>query len=168
MATKKPAWTAEEESQLAELLDVGASAAQIAGVILRRSVAAIRARRLRICGAQMKTWRTWTPKEEARLEEMRMAGKTVKEIAAELGRTFASVNGRLSTLDVARAPRRWEQWLEAFSDGAPDRVVAERMGVGLYAVKQRKLRLRKAGFDIVHVRRNQHGVSWQSRPRDVD
>jgi DNA-binding CsgD family transcriptional regulator len=161
---KKPPWSHEEMACLKQSIHEGKSASEIAD-LLARSVFAVRAQRLRLQGPCMKTWKTWTQKEKDQIEEMRMDGKTAAEIAETLGRTIASVRLQIAATKVPRASRRWQEWLEAFSDGAPEAVVAERMGVGIFAVKRRKQRLRAGGHDIISVRRNQYGIWRQDAPK---
>ena len=42
----------------------------------------------------MKTWKTWTRKEDALLEGLREHGLTLGQIAARLGRTSSSIDNR--------------------------------------------------------------------------
>lgn len=66
-----------------------------------------------------KTWRKWTPEEEARLMEMKDAGRANGEIADALGREVRAVNARIGQLRKARSVQSTEQTGEAAGAG-PD------------------------------------------------
>jgi transposase len=96
---------------------------------------------------ETKTWKHWTVKEMARLEEFRLAGLTRQQIAVELGRTFAGVALKLQELGIRR-PRALDRWLAILSKPHRIKDVAKEAGVTVSAVKQAKRKLRRAGFDI--------------------
>lgn len=89
----------------------------------------------------MKTWRTWTRKEEARLIDLRGRGMTAAQAAAEMGRTLSSVKNGLRVVDAPRHSPRRIDWLYALTAGLSERQVAERMNVTVWAVKRMKQRL---------------------------
>lgn len=95
-----------------------------------------------------KTWKTWTAKESDRLEALRLAGKTVREIAAELGRSRPSVVCQLARLGVRKPRAAWERWAKALTEPHTARALAARFKVKVGTVKAMRYRLRQAGFDI--------------------
>lgn len=95
----------------------------------------------------MKAWKTWTVKELHRLEEMRLAGRSFEEIAAELGRTVHSAKCRCA-IEGVRKPRAAESWLAAFAKPHTTTALARERGVTVWAVRNAKRRLRRAGFDV--------------------
>ncbi len=108
----------------------------------------------------MKTWRTWTRKEDALVEDMRLAGATIRTIARMLDRTEASVKNRVVELAAVRINPRPQQWIEILQAAIPLKEAARLMGVTVWAVKKKKWELRKIGgmeiADLPHA--NQHGV----------
>lgn len=88
----------------------------------------------------MKTWKGWTVKEVRRLESLRLEGKSLAQIAAELGRTKASVSQRLSQEGIDRVRNQW-RWLPLLMQPHNIGALAERLGVTKHAVKQAKRRL---------------------------
>jgi predicted transcriptional regulator len=94
----------------------------------------------------VKTWRAWTAGELDRLDELRFAGWTIARIAAELGRTDASIRNAAKAYEKSRM--RAGQYLTAFSARHTIAGVAARLGVTKGAVKQQKRRLRRAGFKV--------------------
>ena len=106
-----------------------------------------------------KTWRTWTQKEDYRLEELRMQGATAQEIATALNRTVPSVKNRVNQKRVSLAKRRFDKWLSVLH--LPLKEAARIMGTTVWAVKQKKRKLRRAGFVIPRLpRANQFGP-WE-------
>lgn len=98
-----------------------------------------------------KTWRTWTAKEVARLETLRLEGLTPEQIAPAMGRTVASIRNRLRQESIQARPRHVRtrlRWLDAFRQPHTIRGLAERFGVTVWAVKQAKRKLRRAGFEV--------------------
>lgn len=99
-----------------------------------------------------KTWRTWTTGELRRLAELREAGKTAGQCAAELGRSFAAVKCRIAEGRFRRSAIRKSEWIEALCRPHTIAAVAERFGVTIWAVKRAKQRLRDQGMPIFRIR----------------
>lgn len=99
---------------------------------------------------QPKTWRTWTTLELRRLEDLRHRGLTVAQIAADLGRTAASVKCRLTEESIL-APGRGNagRWLALLSRPHTIRGVAAATGLSVWAVKRAKNRLRRRGYRLL-------------------
>jgi DNA-binding CsgD family transcriptional regulator len=93
----------------------------------------------------LKTWRAWTNKQEEHLADLRGQGLSIAACASALGRTVASVKGRLLVLD---APKHWPRrmdYLVLLAAGLSERQIALRLGVSKWAVKHMKQRLRRRG-----------------------
>lgn len=105
----------------------------------------------------MKTWKTWTAKETARLVQMRAEGKSAPEIAASLGRTLSSVKNRIHQVGAARPSlpcrRLTSPWYRAFQEPHTIAGLAEQFAVTKWAVKRAKNRLRRMGLRIQPARR---------------
>ena len=100
-----------------------------------------------------KTWRTWTRKEDRRLEDLRLDGLTAAAIAVILNRTVPSVKCRIGFLGAGRVMDGRAKWAAVLADPRPIKETAAMMGVGINAVKQAARKLRRAGFDIPFVRK---------------
>lgn len=96
----------------------------------------------------MKTWRTWTRKEDQRLEELRMQGLSAPKIAKEMGRTEPSVKCRISQLQAERFSPRQQKWIELLMIPHNLRDVAAKMGVDYRSVVRARYRLKKAKVEI--------------------
>lgn len=95
----------------------------------------------------MKTWRSWTVKEDRRLEALRMEGIAVAEIARLLDRTVPSVSSRLKGLGVTR-PSVLGRYLKFVSLPHTTAEVAKRLGVTPHAIHNAKGRLRGMGISL--------------------
>lgn len=95
-------WTAREVAILVDLRSRGATLDEITRKLPNRTRPAIEKRAARLIGAGTleprgpKTRRPWTPKEDAKLDQLRRRGRTQQQIARALGRTVPSVNGRIA------------------------------------------------------------------------
>lgn len=98
--------------------------------------------------ARSRTWKAWTEQELIRLEQLRLEGKTLAAIAAELGRTVPSIRGCCVQEGITKG-RALERWLTIFNAPHINAEVAARTGHTLGAVKQMKRRLHRAGFDTL-------------------
>jgi len=89
----------------------------------------------------------WTEREECDLERLRLSGMTSRQIADATGRTYQAVRGKLRKIEAIKP-----SWLMHVLPlvGVPHRrsEVAERLGIGVGAVKRAKRLLRMAGFDV--------------------
>lgn len=94
-----------------------------------------------------KTWRAWTSHELRRLEELRLDGMTAPAIAAELGRTLASVKVRLCEEGFVHVGVS-QRWLRVLMRPHTIAGAAAEMGTSKWAVKQQKRKLRRAGFEV--------------------
>lgn len=98
----------------------------------------------------------WTAKELLVLERMRMNGWSVARIAAELGRPFFSVKGRLQVMGIYLPPHHHLGWLDKFRTGAKDAELAAEMNVSQATVRTRRSRLRALGYDFPDRRRREY------------
>ncbi len=92
------------------------------------------------------TWRHWTRREELRLEQLRLEGKTAGELATLLGRTERAIKNRVDQLKI---PRGWpvlEHWLQVCGGPHSSCSAAEQLNVKPKTVREYKCRLRKMGF----------------------
>lgn len=101
-------WKNEYTEILKNLLNDGTSAEQIANAI-GCNIATIYQRRRRLIDAgevpetvlkRINILKPWTVKEEIELEALYYGGKSRKEIAKALGRTYNSINCRISLLGL--------------------------------------------------------------------
>lgn len=90
-------------------------------------------------------WKWWTYPELKRLEELRIAGKKRREIAAILGRSVASIRGRLRHIEMPK-PTSELLWMERFCQGLSDQELANRLGIQYKSVLQARRRLRRLGY----------------------
>lgn len=94
------------------------------------------------------SWRSWTQQEETTLKEMFKDGATTKEVAKQVCRTPDAVRAKAGELGILIA-RRWPDWLALLSVPYSCCELARKLKVTPNAVKQAKLRLRAAGFEVL-------------------
>lgn len=99
-------------------------------------------------GRAAKTWRAWTRKEIDRLETLRVAARTAQQIADELGRSLPAIKCRLQLEGITQANRLAARWLPILSVPHTMKGAAAAAGASVWAVKQAKRKLRRAGFEI--------------------
>lgn len=99
------AWTEAEEARLAELAAGDMSWNEIGGELGRSGGAcAEHARSLGVRKARTVQPDGWTPEEDARLAELRAAGRSYREVAVELGRSHGACANRAADLGLT-SPR---------------------------------------------------------------
>lgn len=97
-------WTRREDALLVRLRARGATAADIASKLPSRSSRAIELRSARLIEAGVvarrgpKSRRRWTSADDRTLVKLRSGGKTMPDIARLLGRSLASINGRIAVM----------------------------------------------------------------------
>ena len=113
------------------------------------------------------TWRAWTTKELRVMEEMRLDGKTVKEISSVVNHPYHGVRGTLRRRGVKRVCKRRQEYMQLFNLGYSNKVVAGILGVLIDTVNSMRYRLRKLRVDKIYPTDLAQGANYGSRVRKV-
>lgn len=91
----------------------------------------------------MRPFHRWTQADLDEVEERRLRGESLAEIAAAMSMTRAQVKHAAEYHGLCRTCRREERWLRLLRSGMRDAEIASMMGVKIGTVAQTRLRLRR-------------------------
>lgn len=93
-------------------------------------------------------YREWTERELLVLEEMRLQGRTSKEIGQRLDRTARAVAEKASELGLPKLLTRRMEWIEALEVPHDKADVLKRLGAKKGTYGRMKAKLKKQGYNL--------------------